>query len=122
MRAARRVAGRRQCASRQIHATRRQPKQPQVGRRTRHGVVGVYLQLFVELVRRIGNPDRVARRKITSAESLREYVAEHSIEPVPRANCLTIDSEVNDADLNALKIIRHFGLSADFTQIQTLPS
>jgi hypothetical protein len=63
-----------------------------------------------EIVRRVGNADRVARRKMASAESAREYMARHRIGAVPRSTCLVLDSEANDADTNAEQIIRHFNL------------
>jgi hypothetical protein len=71
----------------------------------------VFLRCSVEeLARRVSNPDRVAKRKMTSVEGLRQAMAEHRVEPVPRTNCLHLNSEVTDADTNALKIIAHFGL------------
>jgi len=79
----------------------------------RHG--GQLLSVFLrcsseELLRRIGNPDRVAKRKLTSVEGLKQSLAEERFEPVPRANCLHLDSEANDAEANASKIVAHFGL------------
>ena len=72
----------------------------------------VFLDCAVdELARRIDNPDRVARKKLTSAESLRATMAEDKIEPVPRA-CLMLNSEATDANANALAIIRHFSLDS----------
>src|SRR6202140_5311200 len=41
-----------------------------------------------EAVRRVGNPDRVERRKMTSAEGLIRELDSYSFSPVPRADCL----------------------------------
>ena len=79
----------------------------------RHGgqVLPVFLRCSeAELLRRIGKPDRVAKRKLTSAEDLKRSLAEERFEPVPRASCLQLDSEANDAETNASKIVAHFGL------------
>jgi len=63
-----------------------------------------------ELVRRVGNPDRAERRKITSEKGLNKFVAGYNLAPVPRSNCLVVDSEANSPDSTAQQIIRHFGL------------
>src|SRR5258708_16168667 len=60
----------------------------------RHG--GELLPVFLhcsreEAVRRVGNPDRVARRKVTSGESLIEYLDGNNFTAVPRADCLRLD-------------------------------
>jgi hypothetical protein len=86
----------------------------------RHG--GQLLPVFLrcsddELLRRIGNPDRVAKRKLTSAEGLKQSLAEEQFEPVPRASCLHLDSEANDAETNASKIIAHFGLLTSICEL-----
>ena len=65
-----------------------------------------------EMARRVGNPDRVARRKIISIKALNRFLAQASMVPVPRANCLTLDTSITPADATAQDIVRHFGLSA----------
>jgi hypothetical protein len=68
-----------------------------------------------EAARRVGNPDRVERRKITSQEGLFRDLDNFRFPPVPRSDCLKLDTEARSADLNAQEIIRRFGLGA--TQI-----
>jgi len=63
-----------------------------------------------EAARRIGNPDRVERRKMTSAEALFRDLDLYNFSPVPRADCLKLDTEVRPAEATARKIIGHFGL------------
>ena len=63
-----------------------------------------------EAVRRIGNPDRVARRKMTSAEALLRDLDLYNLSPVPRADCLKLDTEVRSAEATAREIVSHFGL------------
>jgi hypothetical protein len=65
-----------------------------------------------EAARRVGNPDRVKRRKIISQEGLFRDLDNLRFSPVPRADCLKLNTEVRSADLNAQEIIRHFGLDA----------
>jgi hypothetical protein len=81
-----------------------------------HGHGGVVLPVFLhcsmeEAIRRVGNADRVERRKTSSVEGLQRVLARNNIAPVPRANCLTLDSEARTADVTAIEIIRHFGLA-----------
>jgi hypothetical protein len=81
----------------------------------RHGaqLLSVFLQCSTdEIVRRIGNADRVARKKMASAQSARDFMARHRICAVPRPTCLLLDSEANDADTNANCIIGHFGIGS----------
>jgi hypothetical protein len=63
-----------------------------------------------EAVRRIGNPDRVERRKMTSAEALLRDLELYNLSPVPRADCLKLDTEVRSAEATAREIVSHFGL------------
>jgi hypothetical protein len=80
----------------------------------RHGgeLLPVFLQCSTEeIVRRIGNADRVARRKMASEQSVRDFVARHQICAVPRAGCLVLDSAASDAEENARCIIRRFDLA-----------
>jgi hypothetical protein len=53
---------------------------------------------------------RVARRKMASEQSARDFMAKHRICAVPRPTCLVLDSEAIAADANAGQIIRHFNL------------
>jgi chloramphenicol 3-O-phosphotransferase len=81
----------------------------------RHG--GELLPVFLhcsgeEAARRVGNPDRVERRKIASAESLMREFDRYDFSPVPRADCLKLDTEVRPAETTAREIIGHFGLNA----------
>jgi hypothetical protein len=64
-----------------------------------------------ELVRRVSNADRVARKKITSEKGLNQFLDAYDISPVPRSNCLRLDTETTSADAAAQGIIRHFGLA-----------
>jgi hypothetical protein len=65
-----------------------------------------------EAARRVGNPDRVERGKTASQESLIRYLDDYKFSPVPRSDCLKLDTEVRSADLTAREIIRRFGLDA----------
>jgi hypothetical protein len=79
----------------------------------RHGgqLLPVFLQCSTdEIARRIGNADRVARKKMISEQSARDFISRHHVWAVPRPDCLLLDSETNDADTNANSIIRHFGI------------
>ncbi|WP_156179790.1 hypothetical protein [Bradyrhizobium sp. LTSPM299] len=72
----------------------------------------VYLKCSTEeIVRRIGTPDRAARRKMISETGVQQFIDQHAVSPVPRRNCLVLDSEANSAEANALAIKRHFCLS-----------
>jgi hypothetical protein len=75
-------------------------------------VLPVYLKCSTEeIVRRVGNADRVARKKMTAENSVRKFTAQYRLAAVPRANCLMLDSEAQSAEANAKEIIRHFGLA-----------
>ena len=63
-----------------------------------------------EAVCRIGNPDRVERRKMTSAEALLRDLDLYNLSPVPRADCLKLDTEARPAEATAREIVNHFGL------------
>jgi hypothetical protein len=65
-----------------------------------------------EAARRVGNPERVERRKINSQEGLFRDLDKFRFPPVPRSDCLKLDTELRSADLNAQEIVRHFGLDA----------
>ena len=60
----------------------------------RHGgeLFPVFLQCSTEeIVRRIANTGRVARKKMASEQSVRDFVTRHQICAVPRAACLVLD-------------------------------
>jgi hypothetical protein len=63
-----------------------------------------------EAIRRIGNPDRAERRKITSAEGLAKFLDEFNLTQVPRPDCLVLDTGMRSPDATAQEIIQHFGL------------
>jgi len=79
----------------------------------RHG--GEVLPVFLycseeEAARRVANADRTERRKIDSVASLNSFRARWNIVPVPRRNCLSLDTGAMPPDAAAQKIIRHFAL------------
>jgi hypothetical protein len=79
----------------------------------RHG--GELLPVFLhcsreEALRRVGNPDRVTRRKISSGEYLIRELDRYDLTAVPRPDCLRLDTGVNAADVTAQKIAGHFRL------------
>jgi len=79
----------------------------------RHG--GELLPVFLscsreERIRRLGDADRAERGKITSEKGLDAFVAQFSISPVPRSDCLMLDTAVPPAEATAQEIIRRFGL------------
>jgi hypothetical protein len=79
----------------------------------RHG--GSLLPAFLhcsedEIIRRIGNTDRVERRKVTSLEGLNKFRAKFNDSPVPRSNCIMLDTAKRPADTAALEIVRYFEL------------
>jgi len=81
----------------------------------RHG--GELLPVFLhcsrqEAARRVGNPDRIERRKMASAEHLMKELDRYKFAPVPRADCLIFDTEASSAEATASEIVRHFGLDA----------
>jgi hypothetical protein len=79
----------------------------------RHG--GELLPVFLycskeEIMRRVINPDRAGRRKITSEKGLAKFLTQYHISPVPRTDCLVLDSGTQAAEVTAGEIIRHFHL------------
>ena len=79
----------------------------------RHG--GELLPVFLhcsreEALRRVGNPDRVERRKLTSGEHLIRDLDRYDLTAVPRPDCLRLDTGVNPAEVTARKIVHHFRL------------
>ena len=63
-----------------------------------------------EALRRVGNPDRVERRKITSGDHLIREIDRYDLTAVPRPDCLRLDTGVNPAEMTAQKIVGHFRL------------
>ena len=51
-----------------------------------------------------------SERKCASVESLKSFRARWSIVPVPRSNCLALDTGARPPDATAQEIIRHFAL------------
>jgi hypothetical protein len=75
-------------------------------------ILPVFLQCSTEeIIRRIGNADRIVKKKIASEQGARNFMAEHKVRAVPRRNCLVLDSETRGAEANAQEIARHFGLA-----------
>jgi hypothetical protein len=79
----------------------------------RHG--GKLLPVFLhcsreEALRRVGHPDRVARRKISSGEHLIRELDRYDLTAVPRPDCLRLDTSIHPADATAQRIVSHFGL------------
>jgi hypothetical protein len=73
-----------------------------------------------EALRRVGNPDRAERRKMTSTQSLSKFLDENNFTPVPRANCLTLDTDTRPAEASAQEIVNHFRLhEAPASQLPT---
>ena len=66
-----------------------------------------------EALRRVGNPDRVERRKLTSGEHLIRDLDRYDLTAVPRPDCLRLDTGVNPTEVTAQEIVRHFGLDAN---------
>src|SRR5436190_12758373 len=64
-----------------------------------------------EALRRVGNPDRVERRKITSADYLIRELDRYDLTAVPRPDCFRLDTGVNPAEMTAQKIVGHFRLN-----------
>ena len=65
-----------------------------------------------QALQRVGNADRVERRKMTSATSLIKFLDDNNFTAVPRADCLTLDTELRSAEAAAREIIGHFRLDA----------
>lgn len=63
-----------------------------------------------ETVRRLGNPDRRERRKIASEDGFTRFVAQYALVPVPRADCLQLETTSAPPEATARAIISHFGL------------
>ena len=74
-------------------------------------ILPVFLQCSTEeIIRRVGNSDRIAKRKMASEHGARNFMTEHKVCAVPRRNCLVLNSETSSAEANAQEIARHFSL------------
>lgn len=63
-----------------------------------------------EMKRRVANPDRKARGKITSAPGLERFLGQYNHVPVPHSQCLEVATEEVPATETAIRIVKHFGL------------
>jgi hypothetical protein len=63
-----------------------------------------------EIARRLGNADRSSRGKITSQRGLDEFLRRFQMCPLPRRDCLEIDTGTDSAERIGRQIIRHFSL------------
>jgi chloramphenicol 3-O-phosphotransferase len=64
-----------------------------------------------EMARRVGNPDRVARGKLTSAEGLNKFLDGRDFTSVPRDNCIKFDTGAMQPDAVARAIVDRFRLA-----------
>jgi adenylylsulfate kinase-like enzyme len=75
-------------------------------------VLPVFLRCSrAEMTRRVTSAERAARGKISTAKGLDSFLAQYDLVPVPRADCLVLDSGASSADATAQEIIRHFALA-----------
>lgn len=65
-----------------------------------------------EMRRRVRNPDRKERGKISTEAELEQFVCDTLCTPIPRENCFKISSENLSPRGIAEKIFRHFNLQA----------
>jgi chloramphenicol 3-O-phosphotransferase len=65
-----------------------------------------------EAVRRIGNPDRIARGKVTSAEGLIDFIDGRNFTSVPREECIKFDTGAMLPETVAREIVERFGLAS----------
>jgi hypothetical protein len=84
----------------------------------RHG--GLLLPVFLSCSRktleeRVGSADRVARRKVASREGLERCLSRWNLVPVPRANCLAIDTDTTTPADAARTIVSHFDLAGELS-------
>jgi hypothetical protein len=64
-----------------------------------------------EAMRRVGNPDRVERRKMASGDALANYLDSNNFTAAPQTDCLKLDTGAAPAEVTAQKIVDHFGLT-----------
>jgi hypothetical protein len=82
-----------------------------IGQRSGGQLLPVFLRCSrEEAIRRVGNPDRAQRRKITSAEGLDQFLSQFRLTQVPRSDCLVLETDQRTPDATAHEIIRHFAL------------
>ncbi|GLH78704.1 hypothetical protein SSBR45G_36130 [Bradyrhizobium sp. SSBR45G] len=71
----------------------------------------VFLHCSIDdALQRVGNADRVARRKMTSPDTLRRELGIYQFTPV-RSDCLTIDTSELTAEAAADRFAIHYGLT-----------
>ena len=80
----------------------------------RHG--GHLLPVFLSCSRatleeRVGSADRVERQKVASKEGLDRCLSRWNLVPVPRANCLIVDTDTASPVDAARTIVLHFDLA-----------
>ncbi len=63
-----------------------------------------------EMKRRVANPDRKARGKISSVTGLERFLGQYNHVPVPHSQCLEVATEKVPATETARRIVKHFGL------------
>jgi hypothetical protein len=78
---------------------------------------GQFLPVFLrcsehEIMQRVGNADRAERRKISSIEGLKRFRLAYNDAPVPRENCVLLDTTTQTAEAVAQEITRRFSLGA----------
>ncbi|MDX8355274.1 AAA family ATPase [Cognatiyoonia sp. IB215182] len=74
-------------------------------------ILPVYLQCSEEeMRRRVTNPDRKERRKISSELDLKQFINDTICTPIPRQNCLRLSTEGVSPRDTADRICRHFDL------------
>ena len=64
-----------------------------------------------EALRRVGNPDRIERGKLSSAEGLIDYVGGRNFTAVPREDCIRFDTGAMPPDAVAREIVGRLGLA-----------
>jgi hypothetical protein len=64
-----------------------------------------------EIIRRVGNSDRIVKKRMAAGEGARNFMTENKVCAVPRRNCLVLNSETNSAEVDAQEIARHFSLA-----------
>lgn len=64
-----------------------------------------------ETLRRVGNPDRVERGKVTSAKGLIDFIDGKNFTSVPRGDCISFDTGAISPDAVAREIVDRFGLA-----------
>jgi hypothetical protein len=84
----------------------------------RHG--GLLLPVFLSCSRatleeRVGSADRVARRKVASKDGLDRCLSRWNLVRLPRANCLTVDTDSAKPSDAARMIVAHFDLGSPVT-------